>query len=82
MTKRDKREERIRKNPKAVAFDELDWLLRQYGFSEVRRNGSHASYRHPDLPQGILTVPFHRPSVGSHYVKQVLAMIDSVTSED
>jgi len=32
MAKRDKRLEKIRNNPKDVRFEELDQLLRDYGF--------------------------------------------------
>jgi predicted RNA binding protein YcfA (HicA-like mRNA interferase family) len=77
VTKRDKREERIRNNPKAVTFEELDWLLRQYGFVEVRRKGSHAIYRHPTDSSIAPTVPFLRPYLRSRYVKQIIQWIDS-----
>lgn len=85
MTKRDKREERIRNNPKVVTFEELDWLLRQYGFVEVRRTGSHAAYRHPDQAIGsgyIKPIPYRRPYLLTCYVKDVLEMLDALSGEE
>jgi predicted RNA binding protein YcfA (HicA-like mRNA interferase family) len=47
MTKRQKRLERIRQNPKAVSFQDLRQLLEDYGFKMRRISGSHYIFRAP-----------------------------------
>jgi predicted RNA binding protein YcfA (HicA-like mRNA interferase family) len=51
MTQRDKLIERIRKRPPAAAFDDVDQLLRQFGWTKARERGSHVSYtKQGELP--------------------------------
>lgn len=64
--------EQIRNNPSDVRFEELDKLLRWYGFECRAGKGSHYVYKKGRYR---ITVPRHRP-VGSVYVKQVLALIE------
>jgi predicted RNA binding protein YcfA (HicA-like mRNA interferase family) len=44
VAKRDKRLQRLRKNPKDVSFDELKQVLEDYGFVDVRTSGSHHTF--------------------------------------
>ncbi|HRF95332.1 MAG TPA: type II toxin-antitoxin system HicA family toxin [Aggregatilineales bacterium] len=44
MSKRQKRLQKLRQNPKNVSFDELRVVLEDFGFELVRSNGSHHSF--------------------------------------
>jgi predicted RNA binding protein YcfA (HicA-like mRNA interferase family) len=56
MTKREKRLEKIRRNPKAVSKDELDQVLNDYGFVRREGKGSHTVYQHPDQETPIVVL--------------------------
>jgi hypothetical protein len=75
MSKSEKFLEKIRNNPKAVSFDDLDKILRGRGFirRQPRSGSSHYYYTFGAL---ILSVPHKLPYVGEVYVKQALALID------
>ncbi len=80
MTKRQKRIEKIFKNPKTVTFKELDKVLKDQGF-EVRQpssGSSHYIYTKGDLQ---ISVPFRRPFVLEVYVKRVLELIGGKDEE-
>lgn len=83
MTKREKRLQRIRDNPKHVRFEQLAKLLEDYGITLYRARGSHhifvgtvggTTYR--------LEIPLHKPHVKPVYVKRVLAVIDQIEEAD
>lgn len=69
---------KIANNPKGVRFEELDKLLKKYGFQRRQPGGgsSHYTYWHPQLPE-ILTVPYGRP-VKAIYVKKAIAAIEKL----
>jgi hypothetical protein len=75
MSKSEKLLEKIRNNPKAAPFDDLDKMLRGRGF--VRRQPQSGS-SHYYYTYGVLTlsVPYKRPYIGEIYVKQALALIE------
>jgi predicted RNA binding protein YcfA (HicA-like mRNA interferase family) len=78
MSKREKRLQRLRQNPKNVSFDELKQVLEDYGFEHVRTAGSH----HTFIAQTAgydwrLTIPFNRP-IKQAYVMQALTAIDQI----
>ena len=79
MTQRDKLIERIRQHPKGVTLEELDRMLRMFGFELVRVRGSHHIYRRPGSPP--ITVASHGPHVHSEAVREVLRIIDDLTGE-
>ena len=81
MTKAEKLLQKIRNNPKTVAFDDLDKLLRQLGFTcrQPKSGSSHYVYTYGAHR---LTVPYRRPHVKEIYVKQVLEMIGQIVSEE
>ena len=66
MTKREKRLEKLRQNPKNVRPDELDAVLIGEGFVIARQKGSHKRY-----DRGIhqLTVPQREPFLLDVYVR-------------
>jgi predicted RNA binding protein YcfA (HicA-like mRNA interferase family) len=80
MSQRDKLLEKVRRRPKSVTFEELDRLLRAYGYELVRVKGSHCAYRRPGAPP--ITVARHKPHVHSHAVKDVLRAIDELLVSD
>ncbi len=77
MTRMERRERAIRRNPNDVRFDDLDLLLRAYGFTRRNRGKSHHVYRHPSITEHV-NVPVHGSTVKPIYVKQALAAIDAI----
>lgn len=80
MTKRQKRLERIRDNPKNVRFEDLDQLLFDYGFTrrQPRGGSSHYIYARDKLR---LTIPMNRPYLKEVYVRNVLKLLDEIENE-
>lgn len=62
MTKLDKLFAEIVSNPKDVKFEDLDKVLKYFGFERRNPKGgsSHYTYFHSSLPD-ILTIPKNRP---------------------
>lgn len=79
MTKREKRLEKLRQNPKNVRPDELDAVLTSEGFVVARQKGSHKRY-----DRGIhqLTVPQREPFLLDVYVTQALDMLDAIAARE
>jgi len=80
VTKRQKRLERIRNNPKTVRFEDLDGLLIDFGFKrrQPRSGSSHYIYVRDGLR---LTIPMNRPYLREVYIKNVLKMLDEIENE-
>jgi predicted RNA binding protein YcfA (HicA-like mRNA interferase family) len=78
MERREKLYARVKKNPKHVSFQQLDNLLRAYGFQSRNPGGSH--YVYVNGPYRI-TVPYRRPHVGEVYVKKALRIIDQLKAQ-
>ena len=81
MTKRQKRLDKMRQNPKNVSFDELRIVLEDFGFEFVRSNGSHHSFNvvingEPRL----FVVPYKHP-IKAVYVREALDLIDKIQEE-
>lgn len=76
MSKRKKRLEKIRQNPKTVRLQELDTVLQDFGFSPDFTAGSHTTYRHETGLR--VTVAAHGQHVAAYIVKQAITVIDSV----
>jgi predicted RNA binding protein YcfA (HicA-like mRNA interferase family) len=82
MTKRDKRPQKLRQNPSNVSFDELRQVLEAAGFALDHVTGSHHVFRIQSGVQVLkVVIPFSRP-VKPIYVRQVLAAIDQLKSEE
>ena len=81
MTKSRKLLDRIRNNPKAVSFDDLNKALRDCGFTRRQPCGgsSHYFYTYGELT---LSVPYKRPYVREIYVKHALVLIEQALEED
>ena len=81
MSRRKKRLQRIRQNPKNVSLDDLCHALEDYGVMYLQTTGSHYTFRY--VLQGqteLLVIPFRRP-VKLAYVKQALKLIDQIIEE-
>lgn len=76
MAKRDKRIERIRRNPKNVRPDEMDGILRDAGFT-AHQEGSHKTYRRDGQK---LTIPQRKPFLKAVYVRDALDLLDAWTA--
>ncbi len=80
MARQDKLRDKIAQNPKHVRFTDLDRLLRDYGFAvrQPRGGSSHYVYTRGAIR---ITVPYHRPHVKEHYVREVLKLLVGVNDE-
>jgi predicted RNA binding protein YcfA (HicA-like mRNA interferase family) len=81
MTKREKRLEKVRQNPKHASKDVLDQILSDYGFVRREGKGSHTVYQHPGQETPIV-VAAHGKHVPAYIVKQVLDAIDHVIEQE
>ena len=74
MSKRDKREQKIRKNTNNVSLEDFEALIKQYG--EILTGGNH-----PKAHIGNHIFPYKKENpVKAHYVRVILEFIDE--SED
>ncbi len=82
MTKLDKLYIKIVNNPKDISFEELDKVLKRYGFICRQPSGgsSHYTYIHKHLPD-ILTIPRNKP-IKAVYVKKALLAIEKLERTD
>lgn len=81
MSKRKKRLEKIRQNPRNVSFEDLRKLLEDYGFSLERSSGSHHSFKVSINKEYVLfVVPYRRP-IKLVYVKEALKLIDEIDKQ-
>lgn len=78
MGKREKLIESIKNNPKDVAFEDIDNLLRYYGCSvrQKARGSSHYKYTHSSV-DWILEIPKGKP-IKAIYAKRALEMVDAI----
>ena len=76
MTKLDKLFADIVNNPKDVRFEDIDRVLKYYGFEcrNPKSGSSHYTYLHSLLPD-ILTIPKNRP-IKAVYVKRAIGAIE------
>ncbi len=79
MSKKDKKLERMKNNPRDWKIDDLKTIAHEFEF-EVRnsRTGSHVIFYHPNYPDN-LTVPAKKP-IKPIYVKQLIAFIERLKS--
>lgn len=75
MTKREKRLRKIFRNPKTVSFQELDRVLKDFGFL-LRQPGSGSSHFIYTKCEIQISVPYKRPFVREVYVKRVQELIE------
>lgn len=80
MTKKDKRVQKIFRNPKNVSFKELDLVLKDFGF-EVRQPKSGSSHFIYYKDEFQITVPFKRPFVKEVYIKRIQELVGDLKDE-
>lgn len=68
---------RLAARPANVRFEEIDGLLRLYGWELDTIRGSHHVYKRPG--DQLLVIPFRRPSMLAVYVRKAL---DATGEED
>ncbi|HSF15533.1 MAG TPA: type II toxin-antitoxin system HicA family toxin [Vicinamibacteria bacterium] len=71
--------------PPVLKAREVEALLRELGFAEVRQRGSHKQYRHPD-GRGT-TVPFHAgrdisPTLLRRIAKDIGLTVEQLLGQD
>ena len=79
MSKRKKRLEKLRQNPRDVSFDDLRKVLEDFGFELVRSKGSHFAFKHDQLKE-IFVLPYRKPHVKTEYVEQFLVIVEKLLS--
>ena len=72
MTKKDRREQKIRENTQNVSLTEFESLIKKYG--EIVKGGSHPKAH---INKHYYPYKRHNP-VNAHYVKGVLRLIDEM----
>jgi predicted RNA binding protein YcfA (HicA-like mRNA interferase family) len=80
MTKRKKRLEKLRRNPKNVRTDILDAILLEFGFVRGKTKGSHITYRHPSGSR--ITIAPHGAIAPEYAVRTAIEAIDQLTVEE
>jgi predicted RNA binding protein YcfA (HicA-like mRNA interferase family) len=81
MTKREKRLEKIRQNPKHVNKSQLEQILVDFGFIRRDGKGSHTIYQHHKLETPVV-IAVHGQHVPEYIVKKTLAAIDKISEQE
>ena len=76
MTKAEKRDQRIRKNPKNVKFQDVITWLEDNGFSLDWVSGSHHIFIHPVIENPINIQKKKDGTAKAYQVKQAISIID------
>lgn len=66
--------------PSDILFDEVDRLLKAYGFVQRQPSGgsSHYIYSHPELSNYYLTIAKHGNKIKTGYVRATIEAIERV----
>ncbi len=80
MSQKEKLLVRIKNNPRAVRFEDLDQLLRGYGFECRRGKGDHCIYYRPGYYP--ITIDPRHSAVHPRAVKDVLNAIERIREEE
>ncbi len=79
MTAAEKTLAAMRSNPRDWRIEDLQVMARRHGLSWHQPGTSHVTFRAPR--GGKVTVPAHKP-VKPVYIRQFVALIDSLRAED
>lgn len=78
MSKKQKRLQKLRQNPKNVSMDDLRVVLEDFGFELINTVGSHHTFSVTVNNQiELLVIPFRRP-IKTIYVKKALRLIEKI----
>lgn len=79
-SRRRKRYQKIKQNPKNIRFEDLRHLLEDYGFELKRTKGSHHSFvGHVGNEKITVVIPYRRP-LKEVYVRNALAILEEIES--
>ena len=81
MDAREKRRQKLEQNPKHVRFEELDLVLRDYGFRSHSPSGG-GSHRFYIRGMHLLGVPRRRPHLKEYVVRRALAILRQIDAEE
>lgn len=76
MTKAEKKNQKIRRNPKNIKFPEFIAWLENNGFKLDRISGSHHVFVHPDIETPINAQKKKDGTAKAYQVKQAIKIID------
>lgn len=77
MVKKQKLYERLVNNQKNVKFSQLLTVIEAFGFVLDRINGSHHTYKHPEIAEAFLQLQPGRNSEAKPYqIKQFLSLVE------
>ena len=78
MSKKKKRDQKIRNNPSGIAFEEaLQWLY-ENDFKLERVSGSHHILRHSETRAKVNFQPDKNDKAKSYQIKQAIKAIDDI----
>lgn len=81
MSDLEKLLERVKQNPKAVRFNELDNILRKAGFIRSQPGGGSSHYIYRKGRQK-LVVPYRRPYILQAYVARAIKLLEEEVEEN
>jgi predicted RNA binding protein YcfA (HicA-like mRNA interferase family) len=76
MTKTDKRNQKIRRNPNSIKFQDLLTWLEDNNFTLDRVSGSHHIFVHPTIETPINVQKKKDGTVKAYQIKQTIKIID------
>lgn len=77
LTKREKLLQKIKNNPKAIKFEEIDKVLLSVGFERRQPSGGSSHYTYM-LDNKTLTIPYKRPYVKVIYIKIAIKILEDL----
>ena len=67
---------RILQNPKNVRFEDLDKLLKEFGYKVRQPKGGSSHYiYYKENERKIITIPFKKPFIKSVYIKEIIKIL-------
>jgi predicted RNA binding protein YcfA (HicA-like mRNA interferase family) len=66
----------ILKNPKHVRFEEIDKLLKEFGFEVAQPQGGSSHYVYRKNGYRPIVIPFKRPFVREFYIKDIIKILN------
>lgn len=80
MSRKDKLLVAIRRNPKAVRFEDACKVAEMLGFARKGERGSHCTYGRPDEPL-LLNFQNRNGYIASYQAKQLIEMVEKYGDE-
>ncbi len=75
MSKLDKLIQKLLRNPPELSYDDVYYILTQFGFQEISSKGSHHTFRNEQKLK--ITIPKQGgQSVKRNYLKQIVKLLE------